>query len=140
MPSLDERKTDIPLIADAILEGFDKRRRYHLTESAKQRLQSANWPGNIRELRNVLMRASVLAEGNLIPPALIDSLLQQRDLETGAVSSPDISTTAHSQLTLKELEKAYFKSLMERCGNDKSKAAVFAGISLRTLYRKLEEQ
>jgi len=139
MPSLDERKADIPLIADAILEGFDKRRRYHLTESAKQRLQTASWPGNIRELRNVLMRASVLAEGNLIPPALIDDLLHQRDQETGAVSSPDTSTTAYSHVTLKELEKAYFKRLMERSGNDKSKAAELAGISVRTLYRKLEE-
>jgi DNA-binding NtrC family response regulator len=42
-------------------------------------------------------------------------------------------------VTLKELENAYFKRLMERCGNDKSKAAELAGISLRTLYRKLEE-
>jgi DNA-binding NtrC family response regulator len=41
-------------------------------------------------------------------------------------------------LTLKQLEKAYFKSLMERYHNDKSKAANAAGISLRTLYRKLE--
>jgi len=85
------------------------------------------------------MRASVLAEGNLIPPALIDDLLHQRDQETGAVSSPDTSTTAYSHVTLKELEKAYFKRLMERCGNDKSKAAELAGISVRTLYRKLEE-
>jgi DNA-binding NtrC family response regulator len=140
MPSLDERKTDIPLIADAILEGFDKRRRYHLTESAKQKLQSTDWPGNIRELRNFLLRASVLAEGNLIPPALIDSLLQQRAQETGIGVASDTSQVAHSQLTLKQLEKAYFKSLMDRCGNDKSKAAKAAGISLRTLYRKLEEQ
>ena len=138
MPRLTDRRSDIPVIADTILESLGPGNRYHLTQAAQSLLEETDWPGNIRELRNFLLRASVLNDGNVLAHDLINRLLKERAIAMGGaekLSDPNSKLTHYS---LAELERRYFAELLEAHQGDKKAAAKQAGISLRTLYRKLE--
>jgi len=138
MPRLEQRRSDIPLIANSILESFGRTDRFHLTHAAQALLQEADWPGNIRELRNFLLRATVLNDGNVISHDVIRRLLDERAASmTGGLKLDSVESklTAYS---LASLERRYFEELLDEHQGDKKAAAKRAGISLRTLYRKLE--
>ena len=139
MPRLDQRRSDIPLIANAILEGFGRAERSHLTHAAQALLQQAAWPGNIRELRNFLLRATVLNDGNVLSHELVGRLLTERDAAMSGATKLRDADGALSHYSLAALESRYFKELLEQYRGDKKAAAKTAGISLRTLYRKLED-
>ena len=108
---------------------------YHLTESAVQLLKAHNYRGNIRELRNILARAVVLTNTNVIDQGVI-----RQALATGAavdaVSQEPLAESA--DLSLKEVEQRYLEQLMRQHGDDKEKVAAIAGVSVRSLYRKLQ--
>lgn len=138
MPRLTDRRSDIPLIADAILESLGRNNRYHLTQAAQALLQQADWPGNIRELRNFLLRASVLNDGNVLAHELIGRLLDERRASMGGEKELSDPSSCLTDYSLAELERRYFAQLLEQHQGDKKATAKKAGISLRTLYRKLE--
>ncbi len=128
MPSLGERLEDLPMLARTMLQGKDGSQNYHLTESAVTVLKAHQYRGNIRELRNILSRAVVLTNTNVIDQSVIRQCL---DISSGTVASPDMS--------LKAVEEHYLEQLMRNHHNDKEKVAAIAGISVRSLYRKLQE-
>ncbi len=138
MPRLIDRRSDIPVIADTILESLGPGNRYHLTQAAQGLLQQADWPGNIRELRNFLLRASVLNDGNVLAHDLIGRLLDERMAAMGRGAKLSDPSTKLTHYSLIELERRYFAELLEEHQGDKMATAKKAGISLRTLYRKLE--
>ena len=138
MPRLTQRRSDIPIIANAILDGLGPSNRYHLTQAAQALLQEAEWPGNIRELRNFLLRASVLADGNILAHELIGRLLDERKSAKSAEIKCNDSELNLTRYSLAELERRYLEALLEEHRGDKRAAAKKAGVSLRTLYRKLE--
>ena len=127
-PSLAERLEDLPLLARTMLRDKDGNKAYHLTESAVTLLKSHRYRGNIRELRNILSRAVVLTNTNVIDKSVIKQCL---DISTGNVAPPEMS--------LKAVEEHYLEQLMRDHHNDKEKVAAIAGISVRSLYRKLQE-
>ena len=110
-----------------MLRGDAHNQDYHLTQSATTLLQRHEYRGNIRELRNILWRARVLANTNVIDKNVIKDSL--------AVSA---SAVDDSDMTLKSIEQKHLKVLMQRFEGNKTKVAVAAGISLRSLYRKLQ--
>jgi transcriptional regulator with PAS, ATPase and Fis domain len=131
MPSLAERMDDLPLLARNMLmikggHGQDSKT-YHLTESALALLKAHRFRGNIRELRNILSRAMVLANTNVIDQAVIRQSL-----------GTSIATATTRNLSLKEMELRYLQQLMNSHGDDREKVADIAGISVRSLYRKLQ--
>lgn len=131
VPSLAERAEDLPLLARAMLMGSDGEQGHHLTESAMALLKSHQYRGNIRELRNILSRAVVLSNTNVIDQSVI------RDaLDTGAGGRRP--AVAEGDLSLKAAERRYLESLMERHGGDREQVAAIAQISVRSLYRKLQ--
>lgn len=133
--SLAERREDIPLLATALLQRLGKGKKYHLTESAMRLLVDYHYRGNIRELRNLLQRAIVLTDTNVIDRHVIaDSI----DDGTPAAASRDAAVGQSNWVDLKTAEERYLRELMAAHGNDKDKVARIAGISLRSLYRKLE--
>lgn len=148
VPSLRERQDDLPLLIATLLKRISKRKEYHLTDSALQILKRYDFPGNIRELSNILNRAVILTDTNLIERSTIQECLnidnelsQQSDIGSAfhldsraAVSETDDETW----VDLKTAESRYLSELMAFHGNDKEKVAEMAGISLRSLYRKLE--
>jgi DNA-binding NtrC family response regulator len=124
LPPLRERRGDIPLLIDHFL-GKKKgaRVKKKLTREAMAALQRYDWPGNIRELANVIERAIILSSGAEIG---IDDLAIQ-------VPGPDAETK-----TLAELEREHISKTLALVAGNKTRAARTLGISLRNLYRKIE--
>jgi DNA-binding NtrC family response regulator len=98
----------------------------HISKEALQLLQHHTWKGNIRELRNVMERATILAEGNTILPEHLPYDIQRQH------NSP-------AGLTLASVEKNHIQKVLQYTKGNKTKAAVLLGIGLTTLYRKMEE-
>jgi transcriptional regulator with PAS, ATPase and Fis domain len=134
LPSLAERIDDLPLLARTILrdsQGLGGKT-FHLTESALALLKAHYYRGNIRELRNILSRAMVLANTNVIDQAVI-----RQSLATGR-SAPGALGESEQDLSLKALELRYLQQLMQAHDNNREAVAGIAGISVRSLYRKLQ--
>jgi transcriptional regulator with PAS, ATPase and Fis domain len=135
LPALRERREDIPLLAKAILARLAPERPLHLTEAATGQLMHYAFPGNVRELRNLLERAILLTDGDSI---------DGRYLPVGSTShsnalSPSPTTAANEEiLPLAEVERRYVRRALLQMGGDKRELARRLGISERTLYRKLD--
>ncbi|MBT3531687.1 MAG: sigma 54-interacting transcriptional regulator [Gammaproteobacteria bacterium] len=141
MPALQERNSDIPLLAKALLKKMSGEKHFRLTESAINRLQKIIYRGNIRELRNLLSRALVMADTEIINEDVIELCIDQEVLVTGQAGTASSSTKTIAEVPgsqdLKTQEKEHLLKLIAQCDGDKSMAAGLAGISLRSLYRKL---
>ena len=135
MPSLRERLGDMALLARSMLKDPDNERDYYLTESALKLLKSNHFRGNIRELRNILARAVVLANTNVIDPSVIRQCLEVSPARPAADTDPE----AGEDVSLKTMEQRYLRQLMSRHDNNKEAVAKIAGISVRSLYRKLQD-
>ena len=133
IPPLRERMEDIPLITDWLLEQMSWEMKcgpLKISESARSALLSYGWPGNIRELRNVLERAVILSEGGVIQsPAL--------DIGRAAERNPPI--TVESPRTLQEMEKWHILQTLKSENGNVSKTASRLGVSRTTLYAKMQE-
>ncbi len=132
-PPLSERRDDIPLLAEHILSrlGREQQRRLALADSALQRLQRYDFPGNVRELENILERASALAEGSRIEVAD----LQLPRLATGGSSNARPSLTQQTR----ELEEEALRQALEANRWNQSAAARELGITLRQLRYRCEK-
>ncbi len=141
MPALAERISDIPLLAKTLLQKMSGEKHYRLTESAINRLRKIHYRGNIRELRNLLSRALVMADTEIINEDVIDLCIDQEILVTsGSVDmsrNTEAASTGSASQDLKTQEREHLLKLIEQCNGNKSRAADLAGISLRSLYRKL---
>jgi len=134
MPALRVRKDDIPVLIKHYLDAFSKEAGKNIKDidyEAMQALLTYDWPGNIRELRNTIERATVLADGEMI--TIHDMPDKFRTLDVEGVS------TSSLRQALDTFERDYIRrSLTENKGN-KETAAVKLGIDLATLYRKLKK-
>jgi DNA-binding NtrC family response regulator len=102
-----------------------------LTDSAIRALKKQVFAGNIRELRNILARALVLTNTHVIDGKVISNCLVIDPQKAAPSDNPEVD--------LKTNEIRYLQALVARCHGDKNKAAAIAGISARSLYRKLGE-
>lgn len=131
MPDLKERKEDILLFANFFLDQANKELDKHLIgfdAKASQALLSYHWPGNIRQMKNIVKRATLLAQGSFI------TLLE---LGTELFEVPTMST-ASMALRNEETEKEHILEALRQTGNNKSKAAQLLDIDRKTLYNKLK--
>lgn len=142
LPSLRERRSDIPMLVHWFLDRSAKGSTMQVTSAAMKCLLQYDWPGNVRELENCVERATALGEGKLIevsdlPPAIISqtTVSQTHPSESGA------SVTAISPLSsndLEDIERATIRRVFEQVNGDKVVAGKILGISRATLYRKLK--
>ena len=134
IPSLHERRDDIPLLIKHALEEFARESEKDIRDidyEAMQAMMAYDWPGNIRELRNTLERAVVLAEGEIITLHDLPDKFRTLDVD-------GIATTSLRQ-ALDDYERDFIRrSLTENKGN-KDATAARLGIDLATLYRKLKK-
>jgi DNA-binding NtrC family response regulator len=134
IPPLRERPEDIPLIADKLVEQLAddmKRGPVTIAESARAALMSYAWPGNIRELRNVLERAVLLSDDGVIRTTGLE-------FEGLAERATDVDSEL-DKLTLKEIEKYFTLRALEAEGGNVIKASRRLGIHRSSLYAKLRE-
>jgi len=134
MPSLRERRDDIPLLIKHYLQIAAKEAEKNIKDidyEAMQALLAYDWPGNIRELRNTIERATVLADSEMITIHDLPDKFRTLDIE-------GISTSSLRQ-ALDEFEREYIKRSMTENKGNKEAAANKLGIDLATLYRKLKK-
>jgi len=138
LPSLRERREDIPLLVEHFLRHYCavvERRLMKVDKETLRVLTEYEWPGNVRELENVIERGVILEESErLTPESLPDRVREGRATfgETGRVRPPS------GEGTLEEIEKAYLVQVLEETGWHKKKASTILGINSSTLYRKIQ--
>ncbi|MCC6346206.1 MAG: sigma 54-interacting transcriptional regulator, partial [Nitrospirales bacterium] len=132
IPPLRERRQDIPELCGYILRQVARGREMHLPESELQKLSEYEWPGNIRELKNILERASLLQKGPLLAPS--DFLVKAAP----ARACPPVHPV-DDLVPLAEVERNYIRYVLRRLSDNHTRAAKALGISLSTLKRKLKE-
>jgi two-component system, NtrC family, response regulator AtoC len=140
LPSLRERRSDIPALIHYFLDKFAPGRVFNISAAANRCLMQYDWPGNVRELENCLERAVALGTGDTIeiydlPPALReyqDPHLTPDEMVGGVSSNPTADTD------LEELERSTIQRVFEQVNGDKALARKMLGISRATLYRKLK--
>jgi DNA-binding NtrC family response regulator len=132
VPPLRERKSDISLLAHAFLREFCARENKVLSLSPEvvRILEGFDWPGNVRQLRNVLERAVVLARGREI---------SERELPEGLGVRKALAKKKVPFSSLKEMEIQVIRETLERCGGNKSMAARMLGMSRKALYKRLAD-
>jgi DNA-binding NtrC family response regulator len=134
-PALHERAGDIPLLAKSLLERVDHKPGRHLTPAALEWLAGRRYAGNIRELRNLIERASLLADGEQIDVA---QLVEMADDMPEVVLRADRDFRLGEIVSLDEQERRYIEWCRQRMPGDVAGLAQALGVSLRTLYRKVQ--
>jgi DNA-binding NtrC family response regulator len=136
LPPLRSRRSDIPLLAHAFLTGLREdtnRKVTGFTDEALAALESYSWPGNIRELQNVVERAVLLGKGELITPA---------DLPRELLAGPTVRVTRGSHRTLKEAleepERQIILEVLEAHSWNRNATADALGVNRTTLYKKMK--
>ena len=133
-----ERPVDIPVLAEQLVHRLADRYQLavaELTPEVVAALTAYRWPGNIRELENVLARALALRTGQTITlPDLPPEVGKSAPMAAGAGLLEQVPT-----LPLEEVERRYILRVLESTGGNKLKAAEVLGIDRSTLHRKLKQ-
>ncbi len=141
IPSLRQRRDDIPLLTQHFIKKYnaiDKRDVKSLTKDALEKLLRFPFPGNVRELENIMERAVLLAEGDVIRET--DLLLEESLHAThGIQENPDALASDILNGPLKEVEKKIIFRTLDQTNGNRTHAAKVLGISVRTLRNKLNE-
>jgi DNA-binding NtrC family response regulator len=138
LPPLRERRDDIPLLIDHFLTTRQIGKiKYQIHPNALQMMTRYDWPGNIRELVNVLERAQILAEDNLITT---DDLPENMILSpVGEADASRPGTVEVQPDNLEAMERRHIQAVLQRCNFNKVLAAKSLGVSRRALYRLIEK-
>ncbi|WP_425807288.1 sigma-54-dependent transcriptional regulator [Desulfitobacterium sp. Sab5] len=170
IPPLRKRKEDIPLLVSYFLKNkYGSRIKKELTEESYLALQEYDYPGNVRELANIIERGALLARGSFIEPQHIfcssmkelkkDEFRRQHSFQGETATSLKVSepfprslisknegtnrieniSLSEADLSLESVERRHIHTVMQLVGGNKTQAAKKLGIGLRTLYRKIEE-
>ncbi|WP_205512830.1 sigma-54-dependent transcriptional regulator [Longitalea arenae] len=129
LPPLRDHAEDIPELARHFLAYYAARENkpvLHISNAALQLLKQHNWKGNIRELRNVLERATIMTDGDTIQPEHLPFEIQKQ-------------SAGSASLTLASVEKDHIVKVLRYTNGNKTRTAALLAIGLTTLYRKIEE-
>ena len=140
LPALKDRPGDIALLTARFLKEFSEQNGGTVTgidKKALKALEDYSWPGNVRQLRNIIEKMVVLASGEKL--TLEDVPEEITGPATGTVTTASASTVAAGGATLAESEKAQILAAIAAHNGNKSRAAEALGISRRTMHRKLNE-
>jgi DNA-binding NtrC family response regulator len=136
LPSLRDRKEDMPLLVQHFISKFSREQKKEILEISDEALRillNYSWPGNVRELENVIQRALTLCQHDVILP----EDLPQHMVHEG--KGDLLEEALREKYTVDQLEKEYIKKVLIEAGGNKSKAAEILGLDRKTLYRKLQE-
>jgi DNA-binding NtrC family response regulator len=136
LPALVDRREDLPLLVQSFLNEFNAHNGKAIagvSQEAMRVLEQYTWPGNVREVRNVIERATILADGQFIelrhlPPALVSA---------GETVHPKLEIAPGT--TVEEAERRLIQMTLEHTRDNKTRAAEILGISLKTLHNKLNK-
>jgi DNA-binding NtrC family response regulator len=133
LPSLRERRSDIPQLAHCFLDRYAPGENIQVTPDAMKSFLQYDWPGNVRELENCIARAVALGDHHTIDVGDLPPAVRVAPEGKSQASDSELSTTA-----LSDLERMTILRVFEQAGGDKALAGRMLGISRATLYRKLK--
>ena len=147
VPPLRSRKDDIIPLAEYFIERTAEKMGSFavpvLSEDARTYLMNYSWPGNVRELQNILEAATQLCEGNEITRPMIDYRSGQDHIyektQPPEQEYPDKDFSYENLYARKDLSREELLAALKKCAGNKTAAARMLGISVRTIYRKLEK-
>lgn len=134
VPTLSERREDIPILAQHFLNKYAGSSRHpslHLTPETVEILQDYAWPGNVRELENAMERSAILASGPILRPSDLPPEIYRTQTE-GNFFVIQFGTP------LDQIERVVISETLRRTGGDKKIAAQLLGVATRTIYRKID--
>jgi transcriptional regulator with PAS, ATPase and Fis domain len=137
LPSLRERREDLPLLVQAFIHEFNTRNQKSILavdQQVMRMLEHYAWPGNVRELRNVIERATILSSGPFIEPRHLPPALTE---EPQVLRQPQVALAPG--ITVEEAERRLIMMTLEHTRDNKTRAAEILGISLKTLHNKLNK-
>jgi DNA-binding NtrC family response regulator len=136
IPPLRARKADIPLLVAHFIQNRMKTRvKPTISAKAMEILMEYDWPGNVRELENVIERAAILCRAGAIEPQDLSLPHGPMALPSGSRADNKIGTA----LPLKEIERFHIEGVLRSFRGNKAEAAKILGISLKTLYTKIQQ-
>jgi DNA-binding NtrC family response regulator len=140
LPALKDRREDIPYLTAAFVRDTSERLQkplLGLTPGAERLLQQAPWDGNVRELRNVIERACILADGDFITERELAVSMPVLQVPAGAAQQAAPQSSPDADL-LVNVEREHIQRALMRANGNKKAAARMLGLSRRALYRRLE--
>ena len=135
LPSLEERREDIPLLIHHFLRASNQRnkKQVQITDEALDLLTRSPWPGNVRELENLLERLTIFCVSGEIG---IADIARERKSGNSSAQNPVSEKTTATTATLEEVERQHILRVLQEANGNKSQAARALGIERKTLYRK----
>jgi len=135
LPPLRERGKDVELLAQHFLDQLNAQSntKKGFLPPAMETLRGYHWPGNVRELRNYVQRAYILSDDAGIDTANVPLQVSSTQVSSGSTLTISVGTS------LASADKKIILATLEQCGGVKKRAAELLGISLKTLYNRLEE-
>jgi two-component system response regulator AtoC len=131
LPRLIDRLEDLPKLADQFVRQFASRSarpNLHISSEALDQLRTYDFPGNVRELRNIIERAVLTTAGDVIGPEALPEYLR---------SAARLMNSRKVKPSLAELEAVYIREVLEHTRGNKTRAAEILGISRKNLYEKM---
>ena len=142
LPPLRERKDDIPFLARHFLQDYSEKYKNlslkDISPEAEELLVAYRWPGNIRELRNVIERIVVLENDEIVQPVHLPAEIQHLKDRVAAKPGPGM-TIPDTGLSLEEVEKNLIIQSLEKAGNNKTLAAKLLGITYDSLRYQVKK-
>ena len=148
LPALRERRDDILLLALALLQRVAPQRKLGISEPAMHLLQAQDYPGNVRELRNLLERASLLCDGSTIEVSHVQQALQSgrrpalradgQAINKSGTARPANTEAQAANHSLQAMEQAALQQVVASHTGSRAELATRLGISERSLYRKIK--
>ncbi len=138
VPALRDRKEDIPFLVSKFVHEFSakEQKRVRVSEEVLEVLKEYQWPGNVRQLMNVIERAVVLARGESIT---LSDLPEEFHPTVKAPEKMQAVSAVTEKKTLWEIELQAIREALQKCGGNKSKAARLLGISRKAFYKRLND-
>ena len=134
LPALRDRKKDIRPLAEYFMNYFGlkvKKQFAGLSDKFVEKLEAYSWPGNIRELKNIIERAVILADDNILDESLLPYEMQEPQQSK--------SGTPLSAFDLSSIEKLHIQRVLNHAHGNRAETARLLNIGVATLYRKLKE-
>ena len=136
LPTLRQRREDIPLLVASFLRSRMKTKvETSISPAAMEVLMAYDWPGNIRELENVIERAAILCRNHVIEPQDLSLPNAPMALPSSSRGDDKIGTA----IPLKEIERLHIEGVLRSFRGAKAETAKVLGISLKTLYTKIQQ-
>lgn len=139
LPPLRERKEDIPLLVMHFIKKFNPSQEQRMSPDAMGLLMSYEWPGNIRELQNVIERAIILAQGNEIKPHNLPKEIQRTDNTKVESNQKLIINFPEGGISFDEVEKELILLALEKSQGNQTKAAQLLGITRSALLYRAQK-